>query len=395
MISYDTHNIAFLLHEVALLGIFAPNTKHWSDGWLDVNHNVLLKLQESILPLVKYTLIVLGTLFLLLLIIYLVSIYMHHRQKKYVEWKTARCQSLISSLLDGAKSPADLKLTARERNCFRDTLIAKYSKQGVSGKNTIRNLYKRLRFFDHDIQQLKSHIWWKKIEAIERLGALELPEAEDHVLPLLIDKRSEVRFSALRMLASVGSRKLGKMLPEIFADNSRWAYRFLVNTLFNTSIPIDSLKPLASSSDRDYRKAAAILLGKKGSHEAIPILRRLAGDEVKDVRRETVSSLGRIGSVKAIPVLSEKANDDNSQVRAGVARALGELKDTDALFLLDRLADDPDFDVRFQAFLALDQFGKSGEDIIRKYEVKYPEMTREFLGKNRGRDYGTYCRNLL
>jgi len=379
--NYGTCNLAFLLQNLTFRGIFAPSAKHWSDGWLDGHYNVLLKLQESILPLVKYTLIVLGALFLLLLIIYLISIYLHHRQKRYMDGKTAHWQSLVDSLLGEDKSPADLKLSHRERNYFRDILIAEYSKQGVSGRNTIRNLYKRLGFFDYDAQQLKSHIWWKKIEVMERLTVLELTEAEEHVLPLLTDKRSEVRFSALRMLASVGSQKLGRMLPEIFADNRRWAYRFLVNTLINTRIPIDSLKPLASSPDRDYRKAAAMLLGKEGNREAIPILRQLAGDEVKDVRRETVRSLGRIGLVEARPILAEKARDENPQVRVAVAQALGELKDTDTLYLLDGLADDSDFDVRFQAFFSLAQFGKSGEDIIRKCEGKYPEITREFLSK--------------
>ncbi len=367
MVSYTTYNIVLLVNE----------------GWLNGNYNILLTLQERILPIVKYTLFFLAVLFGILLTIYLVSSYVHYRQKRYVEWKTVHCQSLISSLLDGGKSPDDLRLSPRERNCFRDTLITEYSRQGISGKSQIRELYRELKFLDGDVQQLRSNAWWKRIEAMERLGMLELAEAEEYVVPSLADRRSEVRFSALRILASLGSQKLGSMLPEIFADSSRWAYRFLVNTLINTEISVHNLMPLVSSPSRHLRKAAATLLGRQGNNEAIPILRQLAGDKEKDTRRETVRSLGIIGSVEAVPILSDRAADHHPQVRAEVARALGGLKDESALVLLDKLAGDPDFDVRLQAFFALVQFGESGESIIRKYEVKHPEMAQEFLNKNR------------
>ena len=208
-----------------------------------------------------------------------------------------------------------------------------------------------------------------------------MAEAESIVLPLLWHKKSEVRYSALRMLSSTGSDKLGSMLTMIFADNSRWAYRFLTSILMDTRIPVDSLKPLASSTNRDLRKAAAILLGKEGNRDAISILEELADDEVKDVRREAVRSLGRVGLFDVIPVLSSKVDDKNPQVRAVAANALGTLKDTNSLSLLERLADDPDFDVRFQAFLALEQFGQAGINLIAKYELKYPEMVREFVSK--------------
>jgi len=368
MVSYPTYNIALLLNE----------------GWLDGNYNILLTLQERILPIVKYTLFFLAVLFGILLTIYLVSSYMHYRQKRYVKWKTVHCQSLISSLLDEGKSPDDLRLSLRERDCFRDTLITEYSRQGISGKSQIRELYRELKFLDGDVQQIRSHTWWKRIEAIERFGMLELAEAEEYVISSLADRRSEVRFSALRILASLGSQKLGSMLPEIFVESSRWSYRFLVNTLIKTEISVHNLMPLASSTDRDLRKAAAILFGRQGNKEAIPILRQLADDEVKDVRRETVRSLGRICLVEVMSILSDRAADHHPQVRAEVARALGGLKDESALVLLDKLADDPDFDVRLQAFFALVQFGESGESIIRKYEVKHPEMAQEFLNKYRG-----------
>ena len=340
---------------------------------------ILLRLQESLLSIVGYILIFLVSLFVLLLVIYLVSIYTHARQNRYVAVKTAQWQSMVQSLLSGERSPNDFDIPRGDRKYFRDILAAEYAKQDAYFKSRIRDSYRQLGFYDDDIGQLKRRIWWGKIQAIERLGELKLDEAEEHILPLLTDKRSEVRFSALKVLALMGSKKLTDILPQIFADNTRWAYRYLVNKLFLAEIPADNLRPLASSPDRDLRKAAAILLGRQGNKEAIPILRNLATDDVKDVRREAIDSLGRIVSAETIPILLDRISDGEPQVRAKVARALGELKDTSTLSLVDKLASDPDFDVRFQAFFALERFGEAGKSIIRKHGSNYPEMAREFL----------------
>ena len=345
--------------------------------------DVLPALQEILLPIIKYGLIFLAALFVLLLVIYLVSIYIHAQQRRYIIGKTTQWQNMVERLLSGEKPLNDFDIPKRDRKYFRDILMAECAKQDTDGKSKIKDLYRQLGYLDEDIQQLKSRTWWKKIQAIERLGDLELGEAEEHVFPLLMDRRSEVRFSALRTLATTSSRKLVQALPEIFANNSRWAYRYLVNELFHTEIPTDNLKTLVLSPDRDLRKAATILLGKERHTEAIPMLQDLASDKVKDVRREAVRSLGRIKSVETISVLSNKANDDEPQVRAEVARALGGLADLNTLFLVDRLADDADFEVRFQAFFALDRFAEPGESVIRKYQAKYPEIAREFLSKNK------------
>ncbi len=344
--------------------------------------DILPALQETLLPIIRNVLIAITALFILMLAIYLVSIYLHRWQNRYIIGKTAQWQSIIKSLLHEVKSPNDFAIPRRERKYFRAILIAECTKQGPDGRNKIRELYRQFGFFYRDIRQLRSHIWWKKIQAIERLGALELIEAGEHVFPLLTDKRSEVRFSSLRMLVSTNSKKLAQTLPQIFANNSRWAYRYLVNELFRAEIPVENLKTFVSSSNRDLRKAAAILLGKEEHTEAIPLSQDLARDNVKDVRREAVRSLGRIKSVEAIPVLEDTANDNEPQVRSEVARALGELKDLNTLFLIERLADDANFEVRFQAFFALDRFGEPGENAIRKYKDKYPEITSEFLSKN-------------
>lgn len=337
------------------------------------------KFQKILLPLVMYILISISLFVVLLFVIYICAILKHARDKRYISRRAVEWQDTMHKLLNGELSPKDFNLPSKDRKYFKDILIAEFSKQGAEGKSRLKDTYKYLGFFDEDIRQLNSALWWKKTEAAEKLGELEMREAEDEVLPLLADRRDEVRFSALKMLASIHSQRLFETLPKVFKESRWWSYRYLVNKLLLADVPAANLKPLAISENRGFRKAAAILMGRKGNEEAIPLMRSLINDKIKDVRREAVRALGKIGLAETIPILSEKVADNNPQVRAAVADALGQLKDPGVLILLEKLACDTDFDVRFRAFFALDRLGREGKTIIGKYKDKYPEITKEFL----------------
>ncbi len=340
---------------------------------------IMLRLQESLLAPVKSILIFLSAILLIFLAVYLLAVYSHYRRAKYVKRKTPKWQGIIRSLLLGEISVEGVKISSKDRRYIRDILIAEFSCKDSGGKEDVKDLYRRLGFFEDDLEDLKSRTWWKRIQAILRLGQLQMADADEQVFALLEDERSEVRFSALDMLASNGSEKLSGIIFEIFEKSDRWSYRYLVNILFPYHFPAGYLTPMATSQNRDLRKAAAILLGSSEDAESVPALANLANDDVKDVRREAVRSIGRLAAVEGLPVIERKIEDAEPQVRAEAARALGEIHDSHALYLLDRLADDPDFDVRFRAFFALGHFGEEGRGIIKKYESRYPEMAGEFL----------------
>jgi HEAT repeat protein len=282
-------------------------------------------------------------------VIYLVSTYVHAREPRYIAQKIPHWRKLINELLEKKRSPKDVHLSVRERRYFRDLLIVVFFdreppcdeeteelskvlhfiielthlKKDKSCLEKIAALYRQLGFYKEDIRELKSPRWWRRAHALERLTDLAIAEAEDAVFPLLRDRRSEVRFSALKMLAFVGSSKLAEALSGIFEETSRWAYRYLVNILYVAEMSAESLKVLASSKNMDLRKAAAVLLGRGWNKEAIPMLKVLVDDEVKDVRREAVRSLGRIGLEQGLVVISAKADDPHPEVRAAVIRRYG------------------------------------------------------------------------
>lgn len=340
------------------------------------------RLQRSLLPFVEITLLFLTILFLVLLWIYLTSIYLHAREERYILHRRKNWLKIIHTLSTDSKPLNDTLSLRKDRKHFQNLLIEQFSAIDLAGKERVRRIYEELGFLDEAIKNLKSRFWWKRAGAAERLGNLQYHEAEKHVLPLLRDKRQEVRYSAIRMLVSIKSDGLCSNLVNIFKDNSRWTYKYLIAVLFESDIPVSYLKALAESENRDLRKAAAILLGKKSNHAAIPVLHDLVDDDVADVRREAIYSLSQIGVVEAIPVFSRRVDDPDPQVRAIVAKSLGRFDDLKVLCPLEKLADDPDFDVRYQAFFSLYKLGYSGRLVFFQFKNKYPELVREFLSKD-------------
>ena len=289
-----------------------------------------------------------------------------------------------------------MKITPRERKHLRDLIIdAFFHREFDSMWNlevekellediqsdyikteNVRNLYKDLGFLTADLRELKDSRWWIRIKALERIEDVHIPEAEDDILPLLRDKKMEVRFAALRCLASIGSEKFLLRLENIFSSTSTWSYLYLVNILLAADIPIRYIRPIAESANPFQRKAAAILLRKYDDKTAISLLTKLSEDKISEVRREAVNSLAIIGSPAAVPVFWRKLADESPQVRAAIAKGIG---DMGHIIHLEKLADDENFEVRFQAFASLKKLGLLGKEVIRNYHGKYTALANEFL----------------
>ncbi len=342
-----------------------------------------------LIPVVEIILVGLGAFLFLLFVLYLAAILVHNRQQKHIEARSPVWNEQVTNLLSGIILPEELRLSPGDRKYFRGMLISGFQNGGMLEKERSREAYKYLRYYNHDISELKSRAWWRRAQSIERLAQMQLEEAESDVFPLLSDRKTEVRFSAIKMLATIHSTRLATVLPQVFAENSRWADRYIVNELWDAQLPVISLQNLATSPDRDQRKAAAVLLGANRRRRAIDVLQILAKDPVKDVRREASRSLGRIGSPEVLPVLQVMVNDPEPAVREAVAQSLGEMENPMAIPILNMLADDPDFEVCLRAFGALDRLGEPGRQVIRVAETKHPDMTREFLSKYESRPYYT------
>jgi len=332
-------------------------------------------------PFVKIILIALLILLALLLIFFIFIIIVHRNRDKTENKKSIEYNFILTKVLHKEIDPNSINVPKKDKKYLRDLLILKLNFSSNEEKDLLRNLYKTWGLEKNDIKQLKSHIWWKKVEALNRLEKMNIVEAENLAIKLMDSKKAEVRYAALKMLVGIKSEKIYPFLYTMFSSSSRWAYRYLVKILSVANIPPVYLKLLTISKKRDFRKAAAILLGTKGNEYAIPLLEKLANDPIKDVRRESIKSLGEINTKKSLAILEKHFEDPNYQIRAALAKALSGYNNDISFKLLEKLADDEVFEVRLEAFYSLNKLGVTGKNIIEKYSHKYPDLVMEFLKK--------------
>lgn len=341
--------------------------------------SVLNLFHESIAPISRGILFLLLSLFFSCILLFLVSVYIHERKKRYLQKMGVVWKEMLTSLFEKNLSLAEFSLPNKERKHFKAFVVHEYLQCNMIDQYKIRHLYKHLGFLDEDLFQLRNLVWWKKVDALKRLTELQLEEAEAVVIDLLEDKRSEVRSAALKMLSIINSKQLFEMLPTIFEDHAQWNSQNLVNILFTAEIPVEKLRSLACSPNGDLRRAAALLLGADGNDEAIPMLHVLAKDPVNDVRREAVTALGRINSDETVALISRKSYDHHPYVRETVAKALRNADGSQKLSVLNHLANDPEYNVRYHAFFSLNLMGSNGKQVIQGYSNKYPDLVREFV----------------
>ena len=340
------------------------------------------RLNTTLLPLVKMILLVISIFLFLLLIFYIIVIIMHESKSKKSKNIKAKYYLILEDILNNKSDLKPTIIPKKEQKFVKELLLEKIKTSSKNEKKTIRGVYKSWGLHKTDIKQLNSKRWWKKVEAIERLEKIHVNEVESIIINLMNSPKKEIRYAALKYLVEIDSENINPLVYILFKSSSRWSFRYLVNILSGTHINPKYLYPMAISKNRDFRKAAAILLGYKDSDSSLPLLEKLVQDPIKDIRRESILSLGEINTEKSLSILVNHCKDPNYQIRAAVAKSLGKYNSILSLNFLKKLADDKNFEVRLQAFYSLKQIGDSGITIIKNYQNKYPELVNEFLRIN-------------
>lgn len=334
-------------------------------------------MNSSIVTIVEWITFVLAIILFALILAFIVAL-LYRSRKEAALALSRKDESFITLYLEGLMPDERIPADATEQR----RLLAHLIERDVSDPDRLRNarhLYKALGGITRDIKELKSFWWWRRSHAIFRLTRLHIEEARPQVHQLMYTGRSEVRISALRYCIHVCPDEIEGKLKHIFMSFSRWSYKYIINQLSVARLTVGSLHPLATSRNRDFRKAAAILLGYPGNTDGLPLLSQLCDDIVKDVRREAVVSLGKIDHHDAIPYLLQMAGDANYQIRREVAKSLGAFDDERAFETLTVLADDRSFDVRYHALKALMGYGERGRAVVSSFYGSSQSIVDELL----------------
>lgn len=137
------------------------------------------------------------------------------------------------------------------------------------------------------------------------------------------------------------------------------------------------------AEDPEMRRYLALVLGRTGDREALPLL-TAALDEADDrTRIYALWALGILGDARARDPLAKALTDEDPGIRKTAAFALGELRDPSAVPLLQPRLDDAVTDVRWNAALSLARLGSdSGVPVLetmvdRRLLAQVPDITTE------------------
>ena len=138
------------------------------------------------------------------------------------------------------------------------------------------------------------------------------------------------------------------------------------------------------AEDAEMRRYLALVLGRTGDREALPLLTSAANDDEDDrTRIYALLALGLLGDPQAREPLAKALTDEDAGIRKTAAFALGEIRDPAAIPLLQPRLDDAVTDVRWNAALSLARLGSdSGVPVLetmvdRRLLAQVPDITPE------------------
>lgn len=228
---------------------------------------------------------------------------------------------------------------------------------------------------------LRSPFKWRRIEAIEMLGELDLLEVYDVLSRCLEDRDEDVVYAATHSLARRSDPRAARVLLNLLGKN-RVNPKRVVAMLEDFPTPIHELLwPMLRDPDPKKRAWAATLLDVSEEPETVPRLVEAAEDPDADVRSASISSLASIGDPRARKVLPKALEDEVWFVRASAARLAGTLKAAEFYEQVVCLLQDRNWWVRQNAKTALIALCPEIEEKLERYLAVDDRFTRNMVAE--------------
>lgn len=236
-----------------------------------------------------------------------------------------------------------------------------------------------------DLQELEKRIREEKdasarLELYERIAENFQIEAVDLLAMGLQDPDNGVKdvcYRALAHLKGENARIAAEKIVPLIADKRIEIRNIAGDALARLSTAaIDPLLTYLESDDADARKFACDIVGLIGGEDVLENINRLLDDPDENVKCTAVESLGNIGSQKSVETLIG-VYGDSDEVKPLVIDALGKIggkKSQD--FLLDKLKNEKEV---FLQSACIDALALSGEEleVCEKLTERLPDAPEE------------------
>ena len=222
---------------------------------------------------------------------------------------------------------------------------------------------------DYKIKRLVNQLYdrSKRMDAQRDLATYGT-RVTQYVLPLLDDKNNEsVRVAALNIIGRVNDPSAEDKVVEMLRDPDPRVRREAAQTLSVIGSKASSIEPLKRNL-KDYhsevRYNALKALARLAPEEETDLFISALGDYDPRIRRFAVVALGNLKSEKAVPYLSQMVAEPAPDVRMQLTKTFAEINTQDCVQPLEWLINDPDAGIRMAAIERISELNAQGVDEI-------------------------------
>ena len=193
-------------------------------------------------------------------------------------------------------------------------------------------------------------------------------QVTQYVIPLLKEKNNEsVRVAALNIIGRVNDPSAEDAVVKMLRDPSQRVRRQAAQTLFVIGSKASTIEPLKRNlkdPNTEVRYNALKALARIAPKEETDLFISALGDYDPRIRMFAVGALGKLKAEKAVPYLSQMVSDPMPEVRMALTRTLAEINTPGCLQPLEWLISDADVGVRIAAVERISELNAQGVDEI-------------------------------
>lgn len=295
--------------------------------------------------------------------------YLERREARLVQ----RSRPLLLQILAGEGPDEDVvsALTAlpeREWRLVETAATTMLGKVTGEARRSLVRILERRGTVERAERRTRARSWVRRSRAAEMLGAAGLAHSTAVLVPLLADRRSEVRRVAARALGRIGSRDAVVPLLDAAVGPRALPARDVASALvlLEPDATPGIVGAVAEARAPQVRSVGAEVLGLRGAVDAAALLvALLEQDDHPEVQIRAARALGRIGVPAATGPLTATLAADAPELRAVAAKALGQIGSEAGVVPLVSCLDDASHRVAANAAEALAATGAHGLAALR------------------------------
>lgn len=291
-------------------------------------------------------------LFKIWLLLFLISYVIFRRlQRVLSRWKNIeRSLNYLRQIFVCAHSLRDeeVDIPWYDRLFFRRLLLSQIKLMDGSEKKRLIFLYKKMGYWNADIEFLKSRLWWNRLAAIIRLETCSAEELEGVFLKAIEDPNDLVAIVATRAISAVAYQ--GPIAPILDALARRAPARrdifAEILTNFGETRIAELLEYLQETYDPYLASLCIEVLGNLQATEALDTIPSFLQSSDDYVVEMSATALSKIPGFKNLDLLRPLLDHDSERVRAAAFRSLYAMGDPQISWAHQKLKSDSSLSVR-------------------------------------------------